>query len=223
MRKTIITALILLTVLAIFAEAPIVTNVIASQRTNGSKIVDISYDVSDAENDDLWLEVLVSADGGVTFDIEPDEANVTGDFGSGIMPGTGKSITWNVGDETSDFDGDNFQLKVVAYDEDPTPPSCEDYDGNVYQTVQIDNQVWMAENLKVAHYRNGDAIPNITNNSQWVSTYTGVYDNTSANADTYGNLYNWYAVDDSRNIAPEGWHIPTDEEIKELEITLGMS
>ncbi|MCD4817346.1 MAG: fibrobacter succinogenes major paralogous domain-containing protein [Candidatus Cloacimonetes bacterium] len=84
----------------------------------------------------------------------------------------------------------------------------------------------MAENLKVTHYRNGDAIPNITNNGDWGSLSTGaygVYDNTPANADTYGNLYNWYTVDDYRNIAPEGWHVPTDEEIKELEMELGMS
>ena len=225
MQKTLITAVILLSVLAIFAETPIVTNVTASQRTDGSKIVDITYDVSDAENDTLLIEVLLSDDGGATFDISPDEANLTGDVGEDIMPGNSKSITWNAGDETIDFDGDNFQLKVTA-DDDPVTNECEDYDGNVYTTVQIGNQLWMAENLKVTHYRNGDVIPNITNNGEWGSLSTGaygVYDNNPANADTYGNLYNWYAVDDSRNIAPEGWHVPTDEEIKELEMALGMS
>jgi len=101
-----------------------------------------------------------------------------------------------------------------------------DIDGNVYPTVQIGDQLWMAENLKVTHYRNGDQIPNITYNLGWyglTSGAYGVFDNIPANADTYGNLYNWYAVDDSRNIAPEGWHVPTDNEIGELEMVLGMS
>ena len=101
-----------------------------------------------------------------------------------------------------------------------------DIDGNIYQTVQIGNQIWMAENLKVTHYRNGDTIPNLTNNGDWLNTTSGaycVYNNIPANADTYGNLYNWYALADTRNIAPEGWHVPTDEEIKELEMALGMS
>ena len=101
-----------------------------------------------------------------------------------------------------------------------------DIDGNVYQTVQIGDQLWMAENLKVTHYRNGDPIPHVTDNGDWCNLSTGaycVYNNDPVNADTYGNLYNWFAVGDSRNIAPEGWHVPTDEEIMELEMALGMS
>ena len=101
-----------------------------------------------------------------------------------------------------------------------------DFDGNVYQTVQIGDQLWMAENLKVTHYRNGDPIPNVTSNSTWAGLSSGAYcyyNNDQNNANTYGALYKWFAVDDSRNIAPEGWHVPTDEEIKELEMALGMS
>lgn len=106
------------------------------------------------------------------------------------------------------------------------PLTVTDIDGNIYSTIQIGNQVWMAENLRVAHYRNSDPIPNITNNGDWGSLSTGaygVYDNDESNADPYGYLYNGYAVDDSRNIAPEGWHVPTDAEWKELEMSLGMS
>ncbi|MDP8201591.1 MAG: fibrobacter succinogenes major paralogous domain-containing protein, partial [Candidatus Tenebribacter burtonii] len=101
-----------------------------------------------------------------------------------------------------------------------------DIDGNVYQTIMIGAQEWIMENLKVTHYRNGDAIPHITGNGVWISTNSGaycVYDDDPSNAETYGNLYNWYAVDDPRGIAPEGWHVPTDEEIMELEMYLGMS
>ncbi len=101
-----------------------------------------------------------------------------------------------------------------------------DYDGNVYQAVKIGDQWWMAENLKVTHYRNGAPIPNVTDNSEWGGLSTGAYcfyDNNADNVDTYGLLYNWYAVDDFQNIAPEGWHVPSDEELKQLEMHLGMS
>ena len=106
------------------------------------------------------------------------------------------------------------------------PPSVTDYDGNVYQTVLIGDQCWMMENLKVTHYRNGDPIPNVTDNGEWSELSTGAYceyDNDPANVETYGRLYNWYAVDDSRSIAPEGWHVPSDCEWKDLEMYLGMS
>ena len=75
-----------------------------------------------------------------------------------------------------------------------------DIDGNVYQTVQIGDQFWMAENLKVTHYQNGDEIP------------CNVYNDDPSNAAIYGRLYNWYAVDDERGICPEGWHVPSDDE-----------
>lgn len=119
---------------------------------------------------------------------------------------------------------------TVSCKKDPAssnePMTVTDIDGNVYKTVTIGNQAWMAENLKVMRYRNGDAIPNVTGGTDWSNLSTGAYcsyDNDDNNIDTYGLLYNWYAVDDSRNLAPEGWHVPTDEEWKELEMYLGMS
>jgi len=84
----------------------------------------------------------------------------------------------------------------------------------------------MAENLKVTHYNNGSEIPNITNNGDWGGLSTGAYgdyDNNPANSETYGRLYNWYTVDDSRGLCMEGWHVPSDEEFMELEMNLGMS
>ncbi len=107
-----------------------------------------------------------------------------------------------------------------------SPLPVTDIDGNVYETVRIGNQVWMAENLKVTHYRDGTAIPNITDGTDWTNLTTGAYcyyDNNSSNGDTYGALYNWYAVNDSRNIAPEGWHVPTDNEWQTLIDYLGGS
>ncbi|MBS3768298.1 MAG: fibrobacter succinogenes major paralogous domain-containing protein [Candidatus Cloacimonetes bacterium] len=118
-----------------------------------------------------------------------------------------------------------IQFKVIADDNPGGYGTVTDIDGNVYQTLVIGDQEWMIENLKVTHYRNGDPIFHVTNNSTWglSSGAYCVYDNTPSNADTYGNLYNWYAVADARGLAPAGWHIPTDDEIKQLEMYLGMS
>lgn len=94
-----------------------------------------------------------------------------------------------------------------------------DIDGNVYKTIKIGNQVWMAENLKTTRYRNGDAIPNVKTGSEWVSLKTGAYcfyENNTSYKSTYGNLYNFFAVYDSRNLAPKGWHIPHISEWKTL-------
>lgn len=99
-----------------------------------------------------------------------------------------------------------------------------DYDGNFYRTILIGDQCWMMDNLKVTHYRNGDPIPNLTDAGEWQVTGTGAfceYNNDPANIDSYGRLYNFYAVMDSRNIAPEGWHVATDNDWQTLVDYLG--
>lgn len=96
-----------------------------------------------------------------------------------------------------------------------TPATVTDIDGNLYHTVTIGSQVWLVENLKTTKYRNGDPIPNFSASTQWAGASTGAYcdyDNDTNNAAIYGHLYNWHAVNDSRNIAPTGWHVATDSE-----------
>jgi len=99
-----------------------------------------------------------------------------------------------------------------------------DIDGNTYITVRIGNQIWMAENLKVNRYRNGNLIPNVTENEEWRNLKTGAwcnYENNQGYDMQYGKLYNWFAVGDKRGLAPEGWHIPSDEEWTILTDELG--
>ena len=99
-------------------------------------------------------------------------------------------------------------------------------DGKTYKTVKIGNQVWMAENLRETKYRNGSEIPAVSDDNRWGSLSTGarcVFDDGESNADIYGYLYNWYAAVDKRNIAPEGWRVPTDDDWKALEMALGIS
>jgi len=116
-----------------------------------------------------------------------------------------------------------FGFRVVFNNELTKTAIYSDYvtdiDGNVYKTVQIGNQVWMAENLKVSRYRNGDLIPNIKDDDEWLYLETGAccnHDNNPGNDAKYGKLYNWYAVDDKRGLAPEGWHVPTYKEWSKL-------
>ncbi len=100
-----------------------------------------------------------------------------------------------------------------------------DQDGNVYKTIHINGQTWMAENLRTTKYRNGDPIPKIFDNPTWTNLNTGAYCNyeNTENIDTiatYGRLYNWYAISDPRNIAPKGWHVATNTDWKLLMLLL---
>jgi uncharacterized protein (TIGR02145 family) len=90
-----------------------------------------------------------------------------------------------------------------------------DKDGNVYKTVIIGTQEWTCENLTAEHYRNGDVIPQVQDFDAWSKLTSGAwcyFENSSENGKMYGKLYNWFAVNDPRGLAPEGWHIPTDAE-----------
>jgi uncharacterized protein (TIGR02145 family) len=115
-----------------------------------------------------------------------------------------------------------FSLSCKKDDNITLTGTVTDVDGNTYKTIKIGDQWWMAENLKVTRYRNHEAIDSIASTG-WNRT-TGaycVYDISTANIKTYGKLYNWYAVNDPRNIAPEGWHVPTDAEWTTLTTFLG--
>ncbi len=100
----------------------------------------------------------------------------------------------------------------IVFNQDLSYGTVSDIDGNVYKTITIGTQTWMAENLKTTKYRNGDPIAYITDAS-WGALATGAYcwcNNDAANNKAiYGALYNGYAVADNRNIAPTGWHVPT--------------
>jgi len=102
---------------------------------------------------------------------------------------------------------------------------CKDADGNYYPVVTIGTQMWMAENLKTSRYRNNVAITNKTSDINWGTLTTAGYSDysTTVNKTTYGKLYNWYALNDNRNIAPPGWHVPTDSEWTILSDFLGGS
>lgn len=102
-----------------------------------------------------------------------------------------------------------------------------DVDGNTYKTVRIGHQVWMAENLNVGRFRNGDIIPEVKSDDEWREALTKhraawcYYSNEPANGAKYGKLYNWFAVNDPRGLAPKGWHVASGEEWLDLREYLG--
>jgi uncharacterized protein (TIGR02145 family) len=115
--------------------------------------------------------------------------------------------------------------KAISFyvESDDNYTTVTDIDGNVYRTVKIGNQVWMAENLKTTRYNDGTEIPNITDGEPWRMTNIGAYaihGNDPTNNTIYGKLYNWYAVGTGK-LAPAGWHVPTEAEYTTLINYLG--
>lgn len=105
-----------------------------------------------------------------------------------------------------------------------TYQNISDQEGNVYKTIQIGTQVWMAENLRSTKYRDGTDIPFVDNDILWDNSIAGAYcnyENDDQLLNSYGRLYNWYAVQDRRGLAPTGWHIPTESEWETLANFLG--
>lgn len=116
---------------------------------------------------------------------------------------------------------------ATGCDKDDTGPvygTVTDIDGNVYRTVRIGDQIWMAENLKTTRYHDATDIPLVTEigdfegTEGWKSINYGArcfYDNDDNNRDTYGALYNWYAVETGK-LCPPGWHVPSRDEWEQL-------
>jgi uncharacterized protein (TIGR02145 family) len=107
---------------------------------------------------------------------------------------------------------------------DLTYGTMTDQQGNVYKTIVIGTQEWMAENLNTSIYRNGDPIPTNLDDATWSSTTSGAwayFNNDASYACPYGKLYNWYTCVDARQLCPTGWHVPTDAEWTVLTNYLG--
>jgi uncharacterized protein (TIGR02145 family) len=142
--------------------------------------------------------------------------------GSPCDDGNPSSINDFVNDECTCVGGAQFsQSGITCEPIDVFEPSIAygvliDIDGNQYKTIEAGGSEWMAENLRAAHYSNGDVIPVISNGDEWTNTNIGAscwYDNDSVTADCpMGRLYNWYTVADDRNVCPSGWHVPSNDE-----------
>jgi len=129
------------------------------------------------------------------------------------------------GDDESVSDDSTNGKTTANFNPNITYGTMTDQDGNVYKTVTIGTQIWMAENLRTTKYNDGTAIDNVIDGDEWANLKTGAYcnyNNLTGAKDiaTYGRLYNWYAVNTGK-LAPVGWHIPSDAEWTQLVNYLG--
>ena len=199
----VISLIILFFICPLIYLAQKVNNVEASQL--GQNIV-VTYDLESEQP--CTINLFISTNGGKTW--QGPLKQVQGQVGPNIKSGQNR-ITLFVLTEFNELRGDNIVFKVDALT-------------NNLNTIKIGTQTWTTKNLDVTTYRNGDAIPQVQDAKAWVNLRTGAwcyYENETANGSTYGKLYNWYAVNDARGLAPKGYHIPTDNEWTILSENLG--
>ena len=112
------------------------------------------------------------------------------------------------------------------FNEDLTYDTVSDIDENIYKTIKIGSQVWMAENLKTTHFNDGSSIPLVEDSYTWSRLESPGYcwfeNDEAVFKDMYGGYYNWYTVNTGQ-LCPAGWHVPAEEDWKELKMSLGMS
>jgi len=132
--------------------------------------------------------------------------------GTVLLSGSNQNL--KVSFTPSDLESYKPATQTVQINVTPVFGSVTDTDGNSYKTIVFGTQTWMAENLKTSKFRNGELIPNVTENAAWGNLTTAgfCWHNNNISNKANGGIYNWYAVDDSRKISPAGWHIPTDAE-----------
>ena len=180
-----------------------VTNV--SNRQEQSSII-VSYNID--TKTPCKIALYVSINGGTTW--QGPLKKVNGDVGLNVSSGS-KAITWSVLEEFEELRGNDIKFQVRAEEIN-------------FETVKIGKQVWTKYNLNVSTYRNGDMIPEVKDPTEWAQLNTGAwcyYNNDPENGEIYGKLYNWYAVNDPRGLAPAGYHVPLDNELSRLITYLG--
>jgi uncharacterized protein (TIGR02145 family) len=185
--------------------------------TSGSPTISDSH-TSDGSGTGTFTSSLTGLTAGTTYHVKAYATN-------GVGTSYGNEVTFTTQTSTSQ----TFTCGTST---------LTDFDGNTYNTVQIGEQCWMKENLATTHYADGTVLVDGTNagdiSNNYTTKYWFVYDNNSANKSTYGLLYTWAAamngsVSSSSNpsgvqgVCPAGWHLPSDNEWKQLELALGMT
>jgi uncharacterized protein (TIGR02145 family) len=200
-----------------YSQTGSITNIITAQRTDGSMMVDIYYDLAGSDPQYV-ITVEASFNGGTNFAML---SQVSGDAGAGVATGTGKHIVWNFGAEFPGSYSTTTKIRIRAY-----LNNCfyiiDSRDNQEYSTVQIGAQCWMAKNLNIGYMIPGGT--DMTLNGQ-IEKYC--YGDNPANCVTYGGLYQWdemmqYLITPStQGICPDGWHLPSNDEYTVLTDYLG--
>ena len=155
-------------------------------------------------------------------DSKTTDGTGTGPFAS-VITGLTATTTYYVRAYATNSAGTGYgnEMSFKTYTD-----AVSDADGNIYNTMTIGTQTWMAENLKTSKYLNGDLIgttssPTVDITSESTPEYQWAYDGDQTNAETYGRLYTWYVIMDDRKICPSGWHLPSDPDWHALAAFLG--
>jgi uncharacterized protein (TIGR02145 family) len=208
------------------ATGTITVNVTTATLTTSSVSTIASTSVSSGGDISLGGGATVSARGLVyNTSTNPTLSNRLLTIGSGIgsfsitLTGLSPNTTYYIRAYATNSVGTAYGNEVSF----TTIQTVTDIDGNIYNTVQIGNQVWMSENLKTLRYRNGGLIPYVTDNTAWANKTTSArsyYNNDASNNPIYGKLYNWYTTLGD-TLCPTGWGVPTDAEWTTLTDSLG--
>jgi uncharacterized protein (TIGR02145 family) len=193
-----------------YAQSGSITNVTASQRTDGSMLVDVYYDLAGPEPQYVVKAEFTHDNYDIFFPIY----FVSGDVGPDITTGTAKHIVWNFGAQYPDVYNNTIKVRVMANVADCFNfVDTRDYGLREYNVVQIGSQCWMAENLNYGTMISGT--DEMTDNN---SPEKYCYDDNPQNCNVYGGLYQWnemmqyVSTPGTQGICLEGWHLPTNEE-----------
>ncbi len=188
----------------------------------GAEVTGIFEDI-DWSDGPFWLETKADPSGGTNYTITGLTKFLTVPYALYAETIVGIDELLTRIEDLEEAINDNEANDIVYGD------GVMDVDGNDYVTVIIGDQEWMAENLRVSKYKNGDAIPSGLSDTAWENASGGayaIYDHNNWDAEgidspvemleAYGMLYNWHAVNDSRGLCPEGWHVPSEAEWAQL-------
>ena len=203
MKNPLLTTVFLLAALFCFAQSGSITNMSVAQRTDGTGLVDIHFDLDGPVNS-YYMNLEVSFNAGANYFVIRG-IYLSGDVGP-ISPGTNKHIVWDGMQSHPNRYSNETMLMIIATSAGsinpcPNAPTVTDIDGNVYNTELIGQQCWMKENLRVTHYRDGEEIHGMS----W-------YDNDISWKYIYGGLYSWWTAVNTKGLCPEGWNLPSNVE-----------
>ncbi len=191
---------------------------------------DVNLTANPEEGGEVTGEGVFNFEEEVTITATPEEGwefvNWTDDDDGDAVVSTDASYTFDMPASNVNYTANFLEYPING-------DGVSDIDGNEYATVIIGNQEWMAENLRVTRYNNGDDIPTDLSDDDWEDTTEGasaIYPHTGGSTENdvegiesdeemleaYGKLYNWYAVDDPRGLCPEGWRVPSDDDWTQL-------
>ncbi|MFP4468855.1 MAG: fibrobacter succinogenes major paralogous domain-containing protein, partial [Bacteroidales bacterium] len=235
MRTLILSFILLILFNLNYAQEPgSIDNIEVSQRTGDEeRVIDIAFTLSGGDYYAITLGIKFNGDDDFTpiqsgHLIEPDPAYEILDehfdetiVGAIIVESGDIQLVWDGRESFSDIDAAEARVEITA------TRGMKDFDGSFYKSVLIGDQEWMAENLRVSKYKNGDAIPTGLIDVQWESTKDGAYavyphgdvdgiDSHKEMVLAYGKLYNWFAVGDSRGLCPAGWSVPSKDDWTQL-------